>query len=495
MATAALPADADVRGGGRVLACLLGALLLVGLTARLQQYLDGHSYWYDEAYLLLNIFSRPAGALLGSLADDQAAPPLYLWLLRGLYLALGPGERVMRLPAFAAGLAALALLVPLARQVAGQPGWVWAVGLGMVCDHAVMHGCEVKPYAGDLLAAEAVLLAAACLLTAASAGRRRSAAAALLSLAAVAPWLSYPSAFVLGGASAALLVEAVRRRDRRLSLLWLVVSALTLASCAALWLAVARHQHSEGLVQFWAPFSPDLSSPGAALRWSIGYLVHVGDYGATGLGVPVLLLAVVGWAVLTRRSAALAVLLAAPLALAWVAGVARAYPLRDRLVFWAAPCLWLAAAAGAGALARRLGGRWAATGQFLLAAALLLPGAVRMAADLVTGPGHAQFREAFTHVHAHWRGGDRLWVCHPQVYEVYFGRPDWLLGSYTPYPDVEQAARAGRLWAVFGQPPPGRPGPHDVLGPLQAVCTPVARHDVQGLTIVLFEPRTPAPVR
>src|SRR5262249_55085601 len=125
---------------------LLGALLLLGLVARCRHYLLGHSYWYDEAYLLLNVFSRSGGELLGPLDHAQAAPPLFLLLLRGLYVWAGPQEWVMRLPAFVSSLLSLVLIVPLARRVVGRPGWVWAAGLGAVCFHGVTHGAEVKPY-------------------------------------------------------------------------------------------------------------------------------------------------------------------------------------------------------------------------------------------------------------------------------------------------------------------------------------------------------------
>src|SRR5689334_4080513 len=71
----------------------LAALLAVGVAARLRLYASCPSYWYDEAYLLLNVFRKSCLELLGPLRDDQAAPPLFLWALRGLYAACGGGER------------------------------------------------------------------------------------------------------------------------------------------------------------------------------------------------------------------------------------------------------------------------------------------------------------------------------------------------------------------------------------------------------------------
>jgi hypothetical protein len=468
---------------------LLAALLLLGAAARCRLYLFRPSYWYDEAYLLLNVFHKNTAELLGPLSDEQAAPPLFLLLLRGLYVLAGRGEWLLRLPAFAASVLGLALMVPLARLVVGRRGWLWAVGLCAVCQHAVAHGTQVKPYAGDLLLTEVVLLGTVLLVRPEVARHGRCAGRLLLlSAAVVGPWLSYPSVFSLGAAGAALLVEWLRRRERALAWTWAALALLVLLSGTSLWYFVARQHQSGYLQQWWGEFFPDVSSPWAALRWAAGYLVQVGHYGATGLGVPLLVLAVPGWLVLWRRSPALLTLLAAPLALAWVAGVARVYPLGDRLLFFAAPCLWLPAAAGASALARRCRGRWAVPAWAALTAGVLLPGAVRMAKDLVVRPVVVEFREAFAYVHQHRQPGDFVWVSHPQVYEVYHGKPAWLMGAYTPLDEVERVARSGRLWMVFTPQTPGLTLFPEVFARVQSAGgAAVARHEVQGLEVVVYE--------
>jgi hypothetical protein len=473
---------------------LLTALLLLGAAARCRLYLYCPSYWYDEAYLLLNVFQKSATALLGPLNDEQAAPSLFLLLLRGLYVMGGRGEWLLRLPAFAASLLGLVLMVPLARLLVGRRAWLWAVGLCAVCQHAVAHGTQVKPYAGDLLLTEVVLLGAVLLLRPEVGRRGRCGGRVLLLGAAVlGPWLSFPSVFSLGAAGAALPVELCRRRDRALAWTWGALALFLLLSGDSLWYFVARHHQFGYLQHWWRAYFPDVSSPWAALRWAVGYLVQVGHYGATGLGVPLLVLAVPGWVVVWRRSAALLTLLAAPLALAWVAGVARVYPLGDRLLFFAAPCLWLPAAAGASALAKRWRGRWVVPAWAALAAGVLLPGAVRMAKDLVVRPVIVEFREAFAYVQQHRQPGDFVWVSHPQVYEVYHGKPAWLMGAYTPLEDVERAARTGRLWMIFTPQTPGLTLFPEVFARVQSAGgVAVARHEVQGLEIVLYE-RTTAP--
>jgi hypothetical protein len=381
-------------------------------------------------------------------------------------------------------------MVPLARLVVGKRGALWAIGLSAVCQHAVAHGAQVKPYVGDLLVAEAVILGAALLLCAQVTKRGRAAGCLLLLItAALGPWLSYPSVFCLGAASAGLLREFWRRREQVLGWTWLSLNLLACLSIAALWYFVARHHHTASLQTWWASFFPDVSSPWAGLRWMVGYLIEVGHYGATGLGVPLLVLAAVAWVTFVRRSPALLLLVTLPLGLAWVAGVLRLYPLGDRLLFFAAPCLWLGAARGADAIVEWCDSRRPTLAWALMTAALLLPGAVRMVKDIVVRPGVVEFREAFAYVIAQRQPGDAVWVSHPQVYEVYHGRPEWLLGAYTPVQQVEEAARQGRLWMVFTPQTPGLTLFPDVFARVEAAgCRPVQQHQVQGLEIVLYSP-------
>src|SRR5262249_38062757 len=103
-----------------------------------------------------------------------------------------------------------------------------------------------------------------------------------------------------------------------------------------------------------------------------------------------------------------------------------------------------------------------------------------------------EFREAFAYVHRHWRERDTLWVSHPEVYQVYFGRDASVLGCYTPPEQVERAASAGPLWVVS---PPQDPMlcPHsELLARLRvAQSIPVQPHRLKGLDVVLYVPSTP----
>src|SRR5262245_33199651 len=187
---------------------LLAGLLLLGIGVRVRHYLAAPSYWYDEAFILVNVFDKSFAELAGPLRCEQAAPPLFLWSLRALYETAGGSECVMRAPAFLASVLAVLAIIPLARKVAGR-GWLWAVGFAAVSQPAIFHTVCVKPYAGDLLATVLVYLTGIRLLN----GSGRWSWLLALAAALVLPWYSYPSVFALGGVSAALCVQSLRRRS------------------------------------------------------------------------------------------------------------------------------------------------------------------------------------------------------------------------------------------------------------------------------------------
>jgi hypothetical protein len=459
-------------------------LLALGLALRLRQYVACPSYWYDEAYLLVNIFQRSCLELLGPLREDQAAPPLFLWLLRGLYLTAGTSEWWMRLPALGASVAGLLVLVPLARAVAGRRAWPWVVAFCALGHHAAAHAGEVKPYALDFLMTELILLAALrCLKTAPTLRARLG----FCLLALAAPWVSYPSVFILAAACLALLVHAVQSRQVPSALFGALATGALVLSGLLLWTAAARHQATAGLNEFWASSFLDLSSPGAALTWTVRYLIEAGNYGTREMGLPLLALAVIGAAGLGRRAPAHAVLLAGPFALALLASALHRYPLGGRLLFFLVPCSWLLAARGIGVMAGRL--------RLLpprlvraLPALLLIPAALWTGRHLVQVTPRGQFREAFAYVERQRAAGDEVWVSHPQVYEVYHGRPP-LLSAYSRPEAVARAAQTGRLWmvcAVAGAHE--RPTAPAMVAQVSCMGVPRLCQRFRGVQVTLYTP-------
>jgi hypothetical protein len=470
-----------------ILTWLALSLIAIGAAARLRYHAACPSYWYDEAYLLLNVFRRSWLELLGPLADDQAAPPLFLWCLRGIYRTIGGDEWAMRLPALLAGLLGLVVLVPLARRGVGRRGGWWVVACGALCPHAIAHACEVKPYTLDVLVAEGVLLAG---LTASAkpqaAGKGAGPFLVLCTVVVVAPWLSFPAVFVAQSACLALLVDALRRRRRGLLQSAMLVQGVFLLSCLSLWGIVVRQQATGGLHRFWESSFIDLSSPQAALSWLAHCLLDAGNYASRDVGLAVVVFAVLGGVSLWRRAPARLVLLAGPFALALGGCGLRLYPLAGRLMLFLAPCFWLLAGCGLVRFSRLLPRRltWLGPAFPLL---LLVPAGVWVGRNLAVVTPRAEFREAFQHVLQNRAEGDVLWVSHPQVFEVYHGRPPEL-SAYSSPDEVRRAAQRGRLWLIASVGARGITAPHLIECIESGPSVVLRKRRFKGLDVVLFAP-------
>ncbi len=331
--------------GARRRAWLLLGLLLLGLALRSFHYLRDRAVWQDEAGLLLTVTARGFGDLfLGRLDYHQAAPPLYLCLLKTVSLVLGDGSRALRLPSFLASCAALLLFVPLARRLLTPSAVPWAVLLFAVSEQLLWHGSEAKAYSVDVLAA-VVMLAVPCW------GRLEALGRQLLAYALLAPLLllsSYPACFLYVGLLLAYLPAVCQRKQGRL---WLAYGALTAATGAVgLWLVAGpvRCQHDAEIHSCWIACMPNWERPWTVPGWLLLAPFEVGRYCCKPLGQVLTLLAVPGVLVLWRRGERTAVLrLTAPLALALAAACVHRYPFGGaRVMAYATPAVLLLGAAG-----------------------------------------------------------------------------------------------------------------------------------------------------
>src|SRR5206468_12575562 len=133
--------------------------------------------------------------LLGPLRFAEAAPPLFLWVERGVILSLGDSTFALRLVPFAASCLVVVLVARVGKMLGGTTLALWATLLVATSDRLLWHACEAKPYAIDALCAAALL--GLHLAVRAYPLRRQ-----FLAFAAAAPviiWLSYPGCFLLGG--------------------------------------------------------------------------------------------------------------------------------------------------------------------------------------------------------------------------------------------------------------------------------------------------------
>jgi len=130
--------------GDKGAALLLLAIVIAAALLRFPD-LDRTSLWYDEAVSWTQ--SRESfGALLASVAADNY-PPLHnivLWLTMPL---LGDSEWALRLPSACLGVAAVALMYPIGRMLAGPAAGLLAAALLAVSPFHVWYSTEARMYA------------------------------------------------------------------------------------------------------------------------------------------------------------------------------------------------------------------------------------------------------------------------------------------------------------------------------------------------------------
>jgi hypothetical protein len=375
----------------------------VGTILRVVQYLHHNSYWNDEAALVLNIVRRNFRDLLQPLDFAQAAPPLFLWAERGLYLRFGSSEYVLRALPVLLGLASLPLFAALAWRLLRPAGAAWAVAWFAVNDRIIPQVAEVKQYSDDLFFSTLLLFAAFALGPAAPALRRLARAAIV---ASVAFWFSFPSGIVFGGITLALLPQILRRpRGLLLTAACMIPPVLSGALLAKLVLGNPRDHY---LNEFWASQFVNFAHPA---KWFARAMFELGDYPFASLGAVVLVLGVFGMLVLRGQgrqafvSAALATLL-----LALVASGLRVYPFGgSRVTLYLLPPLFLLAGAGTQAWSQR-GDAWLGKVWWVLPASLVALAAGNCAVHSIWPGARSNIRPVVQYVSEHRKPDEMIYL-------------------------------------------------------------------------------------
>jgi uncharacterized membrane protein len=317
--------------------------------------------WLDEMSLAGNLVGKPILDFSEHLAGDQLAPFGFLIVQRAIARLLGDSNFALRLLPLAAGIAALYLFAHLARRVLPRRAALVALALFALSDDLIYYSSEMKPYSVDLAVGLAISLAAVDAL-----GRpaSRGSILALAAAAAVAPWCSFASAFIVAGCGAALFLDRLLARDYRTALIWLVIGIGWLANFRA------SFQASRALLNpyttmyiFWdfaflplrPPLSPDklLKAGAILLEVFVNPLnLVVPLWPLAGVILPLLLLAIGGVSLL-QRSWRTGLLLILPIVLAVLASGLKQYPLHGRLILELVPALFLLTAEGTEWLVRK----------------------------------------------------------------------------------------------------------------------------------------------
>jgi hypothetical protein len=333
---------------------LVVACLALGLVLRFVRWLVNYPLWHDEAFVSVNILERGYLDFVGQrLNYGQVCPLLFLWAERAAVQLFGPSEWALRLVPLACALASMALFAHLAARLLGGTARVLAVAIFAVSYAPIRHAAEVKPYAGDALAATWLLVAAVEWLRAPERARWL---AILATSAPLVLGLSYPAVFVAAAVGLALLQPASRTRRRVIRLAFLAYGisvtlgfGVSYAACGAAQAAAVRDGYRHG---YWAdafpPAGPGLVPWLARMHTGCMLAYPVGGENGGSLATALAVAAAVAY-LWRRRERTVVALLVGPMAVGLLAAALGRYPYgtEARLSQYLAPGLCILAGLGA----------------------------------------------------------------------------------------------------------------------------------------------------
>lgn len=330
------PFDLTPAGGGPVVTDrrvrqATAAFVALGVALRVARYLMNYPLWWDEAFVAVNLLRRGYLDLLRPLDYGQVCPILFLWAELTAVKLFGVSEWSLRLVPLACAVASVFLFRVAAGLVLRGVPLLLAVAVFAVSFHPIRHAADVKPYAGDLLAALVLLTLALAW------WRSPRRAVWLWALAAAAPVAlagSHPAVFVAGGVGLGLAPAVVRSGSRGVQLAYSAFVLATAATFLGLFVVFTGAQASATLATMqaqWGQGFPPLDDPVGLARWVVS--VHTGGMlaypcgGERGASAATLALLAAGSVVLWRRGrGTVAGVCLAPFAVALLAAALRRYP-------------------------------------------------------------------------------------------------------------------------------------------------------------------------
>jgi 4-amino-4-deoxy-L-arabinose transferase-like glycosyltransferase len=440
-------------GGERRTLLLLAAVLLLALGLRLYA-LDHKALSFDELYSVFVARHSPA-QITTLVAERDAHPPLFYFMLRGWMALVGDAEVRLRLLSVLGGLLTVGLTYLLGARLISAPVGLLGAFLLAVSPFHVQASQEARMYPW---LAVWVWTAGLALFRWVEEGRGRWLLVYGLS-ALLALYTHYLAFFVLPGHALFL----ARTRLSRSHLAMFTACAMGVGVLYLPWVPALLEQLADG--RGWPSFRPPLTLQTLADLLGLlafgGRLYGLGTYytvGTTGfvLAVPLLLpfvlLAAYGIAACPRRSSAQLLALGAlvPLGLAGLVSL-RWNVFYPRYFSFVLPAVALALAGGMWTLAAGFANRRRA-----LAALLVLPvsSVVPVLGEYYRVPGYGDWRGAARYLDAHLQPGDLVLFLPASGAEV--------VTYYLPRRIPSVALDPGEVLAPAATGPRGPLAPHRV---------------------------------
>ena len=336
------------------------ALLFIslGIIYRLIRYIVRMPIWGDEAMLAINFLDRGFGDLFSPLEHDQVLPAGYLALSWSLMQLLGYSEWVLRIPATMASIAALFLMYKLALSVASRSTAVVALGTLAASYYSTRYGAEFKPYAMDLALSTWVIYLAYRL----KSTNETQHYIWFLFAIIVAPFFSYPSAFVIAACMLVLGIDSLLNKQFKTTRNYILIAICAAIVYVSYYFSFIKPQsaHSVSLYNIWAhTFPPNswIEFPGWLLSQLGGRMLaypHGGSNFGSSLSLILCILGVIS--LIRKQQHFLLALLLTPFLITLIASFLHLYPFGEsvRFAHHLAPSILILLAIGVLSLCREI---------------------------------------------------------------------------------------------------------------------------------------------
>lgn len=333
-------------------------LTIAAVGLRVFHFVRNLPVWCDEKWILRNITDKTYIEQLGPLFDIQAAPPLFLWGERSLWLLFGDNIFALRSLPLLASCLGLLLLYRVGRLILTSAAIPWTVFIFGFSNNLVDYTCEVKPYVIDAFFA----LAITWLFLETRAWRLRS---RMLLFAAITPLVifsSYPGCFICGSLLTALLPSVWQeRRSWQTLASYGLLTLVVFGAFALIYFGPIRAQRTEILDSVWDDY-PNWREPWMVPFWTAGAVFRLFEHFWRPTGVVLVIPMAIGiWTHRRTSSWAELALLAGPACLVLFATYLEKYPFESRVILFVLPGLCLLIGAGMADLTRWIHDRiWSA---------------------------------------------------------------------------------------------------------------------------------------
>lgn len=319
---------------------LIALVILLGIVFRITIFIQNRNLIIDEANVVRNIYERDFIGLLKPLSYEQYAAPIYLWSLELFSHLFGYSEQAMRLSALLCGIASIFIFWRLLLKI--LPKYALWLPLGLLCFAPIIikYSAEVKQYVPDSFVA-LCLVSLAMSLDLLGTSKAKFFFIWLIA-GSIAIWTSQPSVFILASVGFYYFAQLVQQRKWNLLPLLSLIAVVWLAQFALYFETILKTQINSDYLQNYHREYFLFATPTNIEEWNHNW-IRIKEILNNTVGYnqyswkAAIILSLIGFIALFRKSIPQFLLLASPIILTLFAAALNQFSLIERVIIFVLP--------------------------------------------------------------------------------------------------------------------------------------------------------------